>query len=225
MNLQTKIQKIRARRLGVLIQSARLQSQKNLSDCATYLGVDEQRFDAYEFGEESPSYPELELLADYFDVPLRYFGGKALAEKKNGKASPDAEKIIGLRQRIIGALVQQGRTEQGISAETLADQLGIPVESMEAIELGEHPLPVPILESICDILQKPVETFQDSKGPLGLRLIQKQNVEAYLELPEEVQNFISKPVNIPYLELAMRLSEMPVEKLRMIAEGLLEITL
>jgi transcriptional regulator with XRE-family HTH domain len=225
MNAQTKIQKIRAKRLGVLIQSARLQAQKSLLDCANHLGVEEQRFDAYEFGEESPSYPELELLADYFDMPLRYFGGKALAERKNGAASPDAEKIIGLRQRIIGALIQQARTEQGMSADALADQLGISVDMVEAIELGDNPLPVPLLESICDLLQKPIDTFQDRNGPLGVRLIQKQNVEAYLELPEEVQNFIGKPINIPYLELAMRLSEMPVEKLRMIAEGLLEITL
>jgi len=38
-------------------------------------------------------------------------------------------------------------------------------------------------------------------------------------------DFISKPVNRPYLQLAQRLSEMSVEKLRMVAEGLLEITL
>jgi len=225
MNVQMKIQKIRAKRLGVLIQSSRLNAQKSLAECATYLQVEEARFDEYEFGEESPSYPELELLADYFDVPLRYFGGKALMEKTEGVIPPDAEKIIGLRQRIIGALIQQARTEQGLTGEALADQLGISVDKMEGIELGESPLPVPLLETICEVLQKPIDTLQDRNGPLGVRLMQKQNVDAYLELPEEVQNFIGKPVNIPYLELAMRLSEMPVKKLRMIAEGLLEITL
>jgi len=39
-----------------------------------------------------------------------------------------------------------------------------------------------------------------------------------------VRAFISKPVNLPYLELAMRLSDLSAEKLRGVAEGLLEIT-
>jgi hypothetical protein len=37
--------------------------------------------------------------------------------------------------------------------------------------------------------------------------------------------FVSKPVNRPYLELAQRLSKTNVENLRAVAEGLLEITL
>jgi len=37
--------------------------------------------------------------------------------------------------------------------------------------------------------------------------------------------FVLKPINLPYLELAKRLSEMSVDKLRDVAEGLLEITL
>jgi hypothetical protein len=45
-----------------------------------------------------------------------------------------------------------------------------------------------------------------------------------MELPEDVREFICKPVNLPYLKLAMRLSELSVEKLRAVAEGLLEIT-
>ena len=34
-----------------------------------------------------------------------------------------------------------------------------------------------------------------------------------------------KPVNLPYLEIAQRLSGLSVEKLRAMAEGLLDITL
>jgi hypothetical protein len=44
-------------------------------------------------------------------------------------------------------------------------------------------------------------------------------------MPSELQSFVVKPINQPYLELAQRLSEMSVEKLRAVAEGLLEITL
>ncbi len=54
----------------------------------------------------------------------------------------------------------------------------------------------------------------------------QQRATQHIErLPPDLQEFISKPVNRPYLELAQRLSEMSVEKLRAVAEGLLEITL
>ena len=44
------------------------------------------------------------------------------------------------------------------------------------------------------------------------------------DLTPEMQQFVEKPVNQPYLEIAMRLSELPVDKLRTLAESLLEIT-
>ena len=50
-------------------------------------------------------------------------------------------------------------------------------------------------------------------------------MEDFTDLPLEMQAFISKPINMPYLELAQRLSEMSVDRLRGVAEGLLEITL
>jgi hypothetical protein len=50
-------------------------------------------------------------------------------------------------------------------------------------------------------------------------------MQKFLELSEEMQNFVRQPVNRPYIELAMKLSSMSREKLRAVAEGLLDITL
>ena len=50
-------------------------------------------------------------------------------------------------------------------------------------------------------------------------------MQDFKEMPPELQAFVAKPINLPYLELAQRLSEMSVDKLRAVAEGLLEITL
>ena len=47
----------------------------------------------------------------------------------------------------------------------------------------------------------------------------------FIELPIELQEFILKPVNQPYLEIAQKLSRMSVDKMRDVAEGLLDITL
>ena len=50
-------------------------------------------------------------------------------------------------------------------------------------------------------------------------------VEQFLDLPEELQAFVCLPVNRPYLELALKLSDMSKDKLRSVAEDLLDITL
>jgi len=53
----------------------------------------------------------------------------------------------------------------------------------------------------------------------------EEAIQNFLELPEELREFASKPVNRPYLELAMKLSSMSKDKLRSVAEDLLDITL
>jgi hypothetical protein len=64
----------------------------------------------------------------------------------------------------------------------------------------------------------------DQTGTIGTWKAQQQAFSKFKELPNELQDFVCKPVNRPYLELAMRLSDLSVEKLRSVAEGLLEIT-
>jgi hypothetical protein len=44
-------------------------------------------------------------------------------------------------------------------------------------------------------------------------------------MPVEMQEFITKPINRPYIEVAMKLSSLSADELRAIAEGLLEITI
>jgi hypothetical protein len=84
---------------------------------------------------------------------------------------------------------------------------------------------VPDLEILGDKLKQSIKYFEDQHGPVGMWTAQQRALEDFKELPAELQIFVSKPINRPYLELAQRLSEMSVEKLRAVAEGLLEITL
>ena len=60
---------------------------------------------------------------------------------------------------------------------------------------------------------------------LGTRPLSLPRAEPSLaHLPVDVQEFVAKPINIPYLQVAMNLSQMPAETLRQIASGLFEIT-
>jgi transcriptional regulator with XRE-family HTH domain len=107
----------------------------------------------------------------------------------------------------------------------VAQATGLAVEDLEAYEYGELPVPVPILEQLATVLNRDLSEFQDRKGPVGVWSIQQRALQGFRELPPELQEFVTRPINRPYLELAQRLSEMSVDKLRGVAEGLLEITL
>jgi transcriptional regulator with XRE-family HTH domain len=139
--------------------------------------------------------------------------------------SIDTERLIGLRQRMIGALLRQERNNASVSLKHISEQTGIPITRLKSYELGERPVPLPELETIMAVLGSRIETFFDQKGPVGQWMTNQKTMEKFLELPTELQDFICQPVNRPYLELAMKLSTMSNERLRSVAEGLLDITL
>lgn len=217
---------LRARKLGVLLKDARLAAGLEPSACAQAIGVSEEEYSKYEMGENSPSLPELELLAYNLNVPLEHFwGDQALSATGSAQKPVEAEFLIPVRQRIIGALIRKSRLEAGLSIEQLAERLQLSPQDLEAYEFGEAPVPLPILEAFSELLTLPLQEFQDHHGPIGAWAERQRMIQEFLDLPEEMQAFVARPVNRPYLELAQRLSEMSVDKLRGVAEGLLEITL
>jgi hypothetical protein len=96
---------------------------------------------------------------------------------------------------------------------------------LKSYELGERPVPLPELEALLRILDGQLEAFFDQGGPIGQWINQQKKIQQFTKLPVELQDFVCQPVNRPYLELAQKLSEMSTEKLRSVAENLLDITL
>ena len=111
-----------------------------------------------------------------------------------------------------------------VSIRNLADQTGISGARIKAYELGERPMPLPELEALVKALGGRVESFFDRTGPIGQWLMGEEAVRDFLELPMELRQFVAMPVNRPYLELAMKLSSMSKDKLRSVAENILDIT-
>lgn len=218
--------KIRTKKLGVLIRDARISSGRSAAECAQALGISAEAFEAYEMGENAPSLPELEVLAYTLDIPLDHFwGDNVLSTGDAYKRQLNVKRVVGLRQRKIGALLRQARLQSGLSLEELSEQCGISPDVLEASEFGDTPLSLPSLEALLEILDRPLREFQDLHGPVGEWIERQHALGDFLELPSDLRVFVAKPVNRPYLELALRLSEMDVSRLRSVAEGLLEITL
>lgn len=225
MNMDVQVN-LRTKKLGILIKDARLSVNKNLKDCAQSVGIDPGILMSYEEGLRSPSLPELEILAYYFKLPLAHFWSNDVV---SGNVSPlssiNLQALNGIRQRMLGALLRKQRMESGTSIDLLSEQSGISTSQLDAYELGESPIPVPVLEGLMSLLDSRIEIMFDHSGPVGQWLVEKKLIQDFLKLPPELQSFVCKPVNQPYLELALALSGLSKEKLRTVAESLLEITL
>jgi len=219
--------KIRAKKLGVLLRDARLSAGKNMKECADMLRITSAKISAFESGEKSPSLPELEVLAFFLDVHLEHFWSQAsrFSTQKERVSSSNLTRLIPLRQRILGALLRKTRTEDNITLKALAESVGITPDRLKSYEMGEQAVPLPELEGLASELELTIEHFMDKNGKIGQWAAQQRAIQKFLELSPELQEFVTKPVNAPYLEVTQRMSDLSVEKLRAIAEGLLDITL
>lgn len=215
---------LRNRIIGVLLRDARVRADKTKRECAAVLGVPTSTITAYEEGRRPISLPELEVLAYFLEVPLAHFWNREahlLAEER----LPPLEEIMRLRHRIVGALLRQARLEAGKSQKELARLLGCSTGRISAYEYGERPVPLAELEVLASALNQPLEYFLDQRsGPVGEWQKEQEACRCFQALPEETREFVVKPINRSYLELAMKLAQMPAGALRAIAEGLLEIT-
>jgi transcriptional regulator with XRE-family HTH domain len=216
---------IRAKKLGLLMRDARVKSGKSIDDCAHAMGLSVDELTSIEYGDRPATLPELEILAYYLEVPLDHFwGNETLKIDGNVKAYNPIE-IKQIRQNEIGTLIRKARIEAVLSEEELANNAGITITSLKSYEQGEVPVPLPELEILIQTLNNSMVNFEDQASPVGSWFMEQRNMREFFGLPKELQEFIGKPVNRPYLELAIKLSELKVERLRALAEGLLEITL
>lgn len=225
MNTSSQIT-LRTKKLGVLIRDARLAARRTPEECARAMGVTKGIFRSYEEGNRAPSLPELELLAFHLKLPIDHFWGKASLSSEAPAAEPvDLPRLLELRQRMIGALLRQERTNANLSLKALAEEAGIASSRLKAYELGERPIPLPELEALISALSSRIENFFDQGGPIGGWISDEKSMRQFLQLPKDLQAFVCQPVNRPYLDLARKLSGMSNEQLRSVAEGLLDITL
>jgi transcriptional regulator with XRE-family HTH domain len=225
MTLEAKIA-VRTRKLGVLIRDAREIARKSIPETAKAIGISPALLRAYEEGRRSPSLPEVELLAYYLDLPIQHFWSSQTLADDAARVQPlNLPQLSGLRHRIIGALLRQKRQQTSVSLKALSIETSIPQSRLKAYELAEKPIPLAELEAILTIIGGRVEHFFDQNGPIGQWMNEQQSITEFLQLPPELRAFVCMPVNRPYLDLARDLSQLSTEKLRSVAEGLLDITL
>ncbi len=209
----------------MLIFDARNSARRSVQECADAIGVSHEEYQAYERGESAPSLPEIENLAFYLDIPIEHFwGGESLSARVKPENVQQKEQLRKIRDRLIGASLRAARARLNFSAKELSLATLIPEEKINEYELGSCPVPLPELEILAKALDLRVEDLIDQRGPIGKWRAERIESARFFELEPDLRKFICTPVNLPYVNLAVRLSQLSVEKLRKIAESILEIT-
>ena len=212
----------RAKFLGTLIQEARENAGASPGECAEVLGISVEAYTQAESGGAPLNLPQLEVLAMHLDLPMAYFWGGGQFQES---PSVDYVQYMELRQRILGVSLQQARVDAGWSIQRLADEADLTTEQIEAFERGDEPIPYLQLEALATLLDASLNDFTvERQGPLGRHEQALSRRQQFDDLPDEMQAFVVEPGNLSYLETAMRLSGMDVDRLRGIAEGILDIT-
>ncbi len=225
MNNYGSLIKIRTRKLGALIYDARITKKKTPEECAAAMNIGVDQYNDIEKGIQAPSLPMLEMFAYTLDIPLEHFwGDETLTEAQSARESENTQQLRQLRNRYIAAHIRQQRNEGNISLAELSAKTSLPEELLQQYESGQASVPLPELEVIASALSMQLDDLLDRRGPVGNWLAEKETIQALMAMPPELREFVCKPVNRPYLELAQRLSTLDVNKLRTVAEGLLEIT-
>jgi transcriptional regulator with XRE-family HTH domain len=214
---------LRAKMVGAMLREARIAAGMSLKDAAAAIGVSGGALSSYEFGRKAISLPELELLAYTYDFSLRnFFFPEKYAKRVRAKVNPSL--LLSLRHRQISAALVKSREAASLTQRELAESAGLTLPRLKAYEKGGKAIPLPDLEVLASRLGLTAETFVAQQPPVGEWDSAKRAFEVVAELPPDLQQFIATPANQPYLRLAMRLSKVPVDRLRTVGEGLIDIT-
>lgn len=216
---------LRARMLAVLVRDARTHADRTAEDGASVLGLSPEAYASLESGEGAFSLPQLELLAYYFDIPLAHFLGDALLAPGQGlRLAPPPPESLPLRDRIVAVQLHQARQARGLAPEAIAAATGLRIDDVLAYEGGDAPIPLPVLDAWARQLDLRLAALSETAGVIGAWQTATRQAHLLDQIPADLRQFVTQPVNAPYLRLAQKLSQLPASELRELAAILLDIT-
>jgi transcriptional regulator with XRE-family HTH domain len=227
---------------GVLLRQARLHANLHVDVCAAALSREPVFIVRAEEGQEALTLPQLESLAQVLDVPLEFLlGEQELPAKRPASDSAYYEQLMTLRRKIVGVILQQARMDAERTLNDVAAVLDWEPERLQGVEWGEEPISLVELQVLAEFLGISQEDFIEAGEPSRPADVPEPSARARQAAPgtaplvgrrpvrlphlsSELQEFVTKPINGPYLQIAKSLSEMPADILRKLASGLFEIT-
>jgi len=217
--------RLRGKMLGVLIRDARVSASRTIEDCARLLHVPTQLIEAWEFGDDVPSLPQLELLAYYLDIPVSHFWGQKTKQSDDPNKTSVQNEYMALRNRMIGGLLRSARESENLSIEDLSESTKIDGALIRQYEYGEAVIPMHELSVLASAVNRNMDYFLESSSFVGELLQMRAEWQKFMDLDEDVRQFAANQTNLGFIKIAMMFSHLPTRELRQVAEGMLEITM
>ena len=212
---------VMSKKIGAMLREARLQSKESSETCAELLNLTPQEYETIEYGEQAPTLPQLELLTYHLNKPIEPFLKQYQVNNKDElEPLTNHAAFLDLRQRYIGAVLRKARLEAHFSLEEAAQSCQIPCSNMEAYELGEEPIPLPLLEVLALKLGIDFHELRDQKGIIARKKKKDELFKSFSALPADLQTFVAAVENLPYLQAAQRLKQMPLEHIQLLSESI-----
>jgi transcriptional regulator with XRE-family HTH domain len=226
--MNSRILTLKAKKLGIRIAGRRLKSGMSAERLCASTGLSLETLEGFELGETSPTLPELESIAFYLGTnTYDLVNNDPMGEVQSAFDLNSILELNNLRNRKIGIHLKKTRMEKNLTLDEIARRTRIALQTIEQYELGLLPIPYHVLESLCSALEISIQDFYSKTGPFSPKPSQPERIADQSTadpLPAEVMEFVGNSANRPYVELAKKLSEVNAQKLRAIAEALLEIT-
>jgi transcriptional regulator with XRE-family HTH domain/DNA-binding XRE family transcriptional regulator len=225
--MKNELATIRSKKIGLLLKQMRESHGHSDKDCANWLGLSLSDYQAMETGDTCASLPQIESLAYYLDFPFEFLTTLPTGEPADKDLSQQVnQELVKVRNKTIAIVLKQKREAKNLTVEQLAQSALVAPGDLYSYEDDGLPVPFSSLLSLLDALDVPLGQLFSQEGPFKHEEQQPigQGTAAPTNLTAEMQDFIAKPANMPYLELAMRLSKLDANKIRSIASSLLEIT-
>ncbi len=211
--------------LGEMLREARESAGRSIRETARAIGISTSALSDYEAGAKAISLPELELFCYFTNSPVRRFLYRSEADFYPHRLEFDPELLLSLRNRTIGAMIRAQRLESDMSVRELSERTGWPASRITAYERGKRSIPIPVLETLSGLFGHPLEDYLATGGPIAKYDAFYRSLDTLMDLPEDIREFLADHENERYLRIAMSLRGFPLEDMRTMAEGLLELSL
>jgi transcriptional regulator with XRE-family HTH domain len=174
---------------------------------------------------------ETSALPKYYDIRNRMLG---IQIKKNRVQQNISEDQLAQASDVNASDVESYESGQKLIPfpvlMRISEYLHLPYELQPKTEtspteipsIEKEPTPEPIVEQQ-ELMESSLQ--KSMTEPVKDATPDSEDEDVLPGLSDELRDFINKPTNLPFLELAMKLSHMDARKLRDIAESILEITL
>jgi transcriptional regulator with XRE-family HTH domain len=198
---------------------------KSVKECSLLLDIPTSRLKNFETGKYIPSLPEIEALSFLYRIPIHaFFQENAVKDNLHAPESAQIQRLIEIRQRIIGTRIHLAREKAEISMKQLSKTTSIPTSRIKRYEEGIKPIAMDDLQKIANALNLDLDTFFDLESPLGnWQNTQSKNL-VFEHLPEEIKEFIADSNNLRYVKIAHNLSKIGIDTFNNLSDSLTELT-